>query len=141
MRTTATSRIRSPALGAASVLAWVTTVGYVLLLAQQGTAGPIAGRIIVVAAAMLFGGLAAAIGACMPDPSVRVVLGATVAGGLVPLGVLAAFSIGFPLLVAGLLALVAAWRALPASALRTPAWAAAAAIAAAALLAAGFLVT
>ena len=141
MATTATSRIRSPALGAASVLAWAATGGSVLLLAQQDTAEPIAGRIAVVAAVMLVGGLAAATGAFAPDPSIRVLLGAAVAGGLVPLGVLAAFSIGLPLLVAGLLALAAAGRALPASGPGTAARAAAAAIAAAALLAVGFLVT
>jgi hypothetical protein len=90
---------------------------------------------------MLILGLAAALGAFMPNPTGRVVLAAAVVGGLLPLGVLAAMSIGVPLVVAGLLALAAGLQALPASAPWTLLWAVAAAIAAAALLAVGLLVT
>ncbi len=134
-------RLHSRALGAAAVLAWATTIGYVLLLVQQDTVEPLAGRVVVVAATMLLLGLAAAIGAFMPRPTSRVVLAAVVVGGLLPLGVLAAMSIGVPLVVAGLLALVAGLQALPASAPRTLLLAAAAAIASVTLLAVGLLVT
>lgn len=134
-------RLHSRALGVAAVLAWATTIGYVMLLAQQDAVEPLAGRVVMVASTMVVLGLAAALGTFMPSPTGRVVLASVVVGGLLPLGVLAAFSIGVPLLVAGFLALAAGLQALPASAPRTLLWALAAAITSVALLAVGFLVT
>lgn len=136
--------VHSGALGVAAVLAFTTEVGYLwIILRQQDTVEPgVSGRVLVVAVTMAVAGAVSAGGAVTSSPTSRAKLAAFAAGGLLPLGVLAAFSIGLPLLVAGLLALAAGFRALSDdSSVPSVISAVVAALAAAALLGVGFLVT
>ena len=134
-------RVHSPGLGVAAVLALATAVGYGWLLGQQEPVAPISGRVVLVAATIVALGLTCGLGAFTASPGGRAILAAIATGGLVPLGLLGIFSVGLPLLVAGLVTLTAGLRALPDGSPRTPAWAVAGAIATAAILALGFLLT
>ncbi|HTS15402.1 MAG TPA: hypothetical protein VMH24_07025, partial [Candidatus Sulfotelmatobacter sp.] len=112
-------------------------------LRQQDAVAPgVSGRVLVVAATMAVAGAASVVGAVTSSPTTRATLAAIAAGPLLPLGVLAAFSIGLPLLVAGLLALGAWIGALrDEGSTRTLIWSVVAALGAAALLAVGLLGT
>jgi hypothetical protein len=100
------SRVGSPYLGIVSVVTAAVAVGYILLLAQQGDWPGIDARQTFVL--MLLGGfvIVSAIGAFAHSISVRVATAAACTAGLLPLGFLALFSIGLPIIVAGALALV-----------------------------------
>jgi len=137
-------RVHSGALGVAAVLAFATEVGYLwIILRQQDAVEPgVSGRVLVVAATMAVAGAVGVVGAVTSSPTIRAKLAAIATGGLVPLGVLAAFSIGLPLLVARLLALGACIGALRHDAsTRTLIWAVVAALVAAGVLAVGLLLT
>ncbi len=122
------------------MLASATEVGYVWLLGEQGTFEQ--GRVVWVAVSIVVLGLASCIGAFTGSPTRRAILTAVVAGGLLPLGVLALMSIGLPLLVAGILGLSASIQALrDDGATRTIIWAVVAALVAGSVLAVGLVLT
>jgi hypothetical protein len=105
------SRVGSPDLGIVSVVTAAVAVGYIGLLGQQGDWPGIDARQTFVL--VLLGGFAivSAIGAFARPISVRVATAAACAAGLLPLGFLALFTIGLPLIVAGALALLGWLRA------------------------------
>ncbi len=116
---------------------------YVLLIRSQAEVAPdaytvpfVAGYLVVMAA------LLATSLVRLPNPSWRMPLRAGAAGGLLVLGIIAAFSIGLPLILAGILATGASVRTL-----KGPVWTStglfgvAAAVAAVAVLVTGFEVT
>lgn len=105
------SRVGSPYLGIVSVVTAAVAVGYIRLLGQQGDWPGIDARQAFVL--MLLGGFAivSAVGAFARPITVRVATAAACAAGLLPLGFLALFTIGLPIVVAGALALVGWLRA------------------------------
>ncbi len=118
-------------------------VAYILLIRSQDELPPdaytvpfVAGYLLVMAALLatsVFG---------LPDPSWRMPLRAAAAGGLLVLGIIAAFSIGLPLILAGILATGAAVRTLKGKIwTRAALSGVAAAVAAVVVLVAGFEVT
>jgi hypothetical protein len=135
---------------AARIMAWVALaivvledVAYLLLIRSQAEVAPDAYTVPFVAGYLL--AVAALLGISLlrlPSPGWRMPLRAGAAGGLLVLGILAAFSIGLPLILAGILATGSAVRTL-----KGPFWAptglfgAAAALAAVAVLVTGFEVT
>ncbi len=98
--------VASPLLGVTCVIVSVATLGYLALLWQQGSFPGIDARIAVVLALLVGFAILSGVGAVAESVRVRAVVSAACAGGLLPLGVLALFSIGLPLLIAGVLALV-----------------------------------
>ncbi len=127
----------------ALTLVMLEVVVYVLLIRSQGEAAPdvytvpfVAGYLVVMAA------LLAASLTRLPNQGWRMSLRAGAAGGLLVLGIIAVFSIGLPLIFAGILATGASVRTL-----KGPIWTPAAlagvvaAVAAVAVLVAGFEVT
>ena len=139
---TPSSRVRSRTLGIACVLVAATTGGYVALLGEQGSLAEFAPRVAFVLTVLVGLTILTGVAAFTDAPARRATLAAACAGGLLPLGFLAAFSIGLPLLGAGSLALLG-WR----SALRDPragrltGQSGAAALAAVLVLAIGFATT
>ncbi len=135
---------------AARIMAWAALAivvledaVYVLLIRGQGEVAPDAYTVPFVAGYLLL--MAALLGLSLtrfPSPSWRMPLRAGAAGGLLVLGIIAAFSIGLPLGLAGILASGSALRAL-----KGPIWTptgligVAAGVAAVAVLVAGFEVT
>ncbi len=108
-------RVKSRTLGVACVLVAATTGGYVALLGEQGSLAAFAPRVGFVLAVLVGLAILSGVAAFTEAPARRATMAAACAGGLLPLGFLAAFSIGLPLLGAGSLALLA-WR----SAVRDP---------------------
>lgn len=103
-------RIASPHLGIASVAVAATAAGYLNLLGQQGSLdAALVPRVAVVVALLVTSVAISGLGTFAHSAKIRAVASAACAGLLLPLGVLAAFSIGTPLLLSGLLAVVA-WR-------------------------------
>ena len=129
-------------LGIACVLVAATAGGYVGLLGQQGSLGELEARVVFVITVLVGLAILSGSAAFTEAPARRATMAAACAGGLLPLGFLAAWSIGLPLLVAGSLAFLA-WR----TALRDPRAgqmalrSAAAAFAPMAVLAIGFATT
>lgn len=126
---------RAAALGAA-VAGGVTTVGYLRLISEQGT--PMSGRIAFFATFIALMSVLALVGAVIQPRDDRIAQVAFVgaAAGFLGAGFVALFSIGTPILLAGVLALIAA------RPLRAPGLATAGAIAGAlALLAGGLFLT
>jgi len=136
--------LKSPGLAVASVITFATALAYGWLIGQQQALVqppvPIAGRVVMVGTAMALFGLACGVGAFM-DSTPRAVCAAIAWGGLLPLGFLAIFSVGLPLLVAGIVALAAGLQALPKARPRTAGWTVGTAGASAFALAIGFLLT
>lgn len=105
------SRIASPHLGVTSVITAATAFGYVGLLGQQGDWPGIDARQQLVLTLLIGFAVLAAVGTfALPIP-VRAGAAASCAAGLLALGILAVFSIGLVLMLAGLLALLAWLRA------------------------------
>lgn len=100
--------ITSPPLAIAGAVVMGTEIGYVRLLSEQGSFPSIDARVAWVLIVLLGMAVLAGIGAVARSPAVRAALAAACAAVLLPLGVLAAFSIGLPLLAAGTIA-VAVW--------------------------------
>jgi hypothetical protein len=127
----------------ALVFALGTAAAYLLLILGQGGAPPEVATVAFVAAYLV--GTAALLAASLLRPwraVVRLSLRAGAAGGLLVLGVLAIFSIGLPLLIAGAMATGATVRTLRGPFLSAPSISAAAAAAVAVVvLVAGFEVT
>jgi hypothetical protein len=127
----------------ALVLALATDVVYLLLILGQG--GAPSDVVTVAFVASYLAALAALLAASLPrrwSAVVRLSLRAAAAGGLLVLGVLAIFSIGLPLLIAGAMAVGAAVRTLRGPFLSTSSISAVAAAAVAVVvLVAGFEVT
>ena len=136
------NRIITPYLGIVSVVTVGTAIGYIRLLVQQGNWPGIDGRQGLVLTLLAGFAAVSAIGTFARPILVRAAISAACAGGLLPLGFLALWNIGLPLMVAGFLALVA-WRSLPRAARDrdTLVLSAVSAIAAIAILAAGFAAT
>lgn len=99
-------------LAIAAIATAVTILGYLRLLGQQGGAGGDGSRVAWVVVFLVAMVTLAGVGAVTPRADARAVLAAACTGGLVLLGVAAAFSIGLPLLAAGVLALVGWFSAL-----------------------------
>jgi hypothetical protein len=111
------SRKASPYLGVVSVIAGVTAFGYVRILGQQGDWPAIDARQTLILTLLIAFGILGVIGTFARSVTVRAVTAAACASGLLLLGVLALFSIGFVLVVGGVLALVA-WLSLGGAARR-----------------------
>jgi len=105
------SRVGSPYLGIVSVVTAAVAVGYIWVLGQQGDWPGIDARQTFVLTVLGGFAIVSAIGAFARPIAVRVATAAACAAGLLPLGFLAMFSIGLPLIVAGALALVGWLRA------------------------------
>lgn len=101
------ARAGSRYLGVVSVLTAATAVGYIGLLGQQGDWPGIDARQTLVLALLAGFAIVSAIGTVARSIFVRAATSAACAGGLLPFGLLALFSIGLPLMVAGAVALVA----------------------------------
>jgi hypothetical protein len=110
-------RIASPHLGVVSVIASVTALGYIRILGQQGDWPAIDARQTVILTLLIAFGILGVIGTFARSVTVRAATAAACASGLLPLGVLALFSIGLLLVVAGALAVVA-WLSLGGAARR-----------------------
>jgi hypothetical protein len=100
------TRVSSPYLGVVSVITFATAIGYVRLLGQQGDWPGIDARQAFVLTFLAGFAIVSAIGTFARSVSVRAAISAACAGGLLPLGVLALWSIGLPLMVAGALAVI-----------------------------------
>jgi hypothetical protein len=125
-----------------SVVMTATAFGYARLLAQQGDwPDPNARQVFVLSVLIAFA-IVSAIGTFARPVAVRAAIAAACAGALLPLGVLALFSIGMVVVVAGLLAVVA-WVQAVGSVRRRDTFAvsAASAVVAISVLVAGFAVT
>lgn len=90
----------------AAVIATAMTGVYVVIAASEGN-NELAG-VATFAGLMGIGALSAGIGSLLADGPVRIALLAVAALVVLPIGMLGIFSIGLPLLVAGLLAAAAA---------------------------------
>lgn len=136
------TRVSSPYLGMVSVVTLATEIGYIRLLGQQGDWPGIDARQGLVLALLAGFAIVSAIGTFAPSVSLREAISAACAGGLLPLGFLALWSIGLALMVAGALALIA-WLSTSSTprGRDTLVRSAASAIAAIAILAAGFAAT
>ncbi len=87
----------------AAAIAVAVDVAYIWIIAAQG--GPTdASRVAFVAVAIAAGAVCSGIGSTRPSPLARLPWLGAATGALVGLGVLGLFSIGLPLLAAGLLA-------------------------------------
>ena len=126
----------------AAVATAVTTFGYLRLLGQQGSAIGESSRVGWVLAFLLVMVVLACIGTFAGNAAVRAIAGAACAGGLLVLGIAAAFSIGIPLIAAGILSFVG-WLAAIREGVdrRTTAIAVAASVAAPVVLLTGFALT
>jgi hypothetical protein len=136
------SQIVSPYLGVVSVVTAATAFGYTRLLGQQGDWPGIDARQALVLTLLIGFAIVSAIGTFARPVAVRAAAAAACAGGLLPLGFLALFSIGLVLMVAGALALIA-WVSTPGSARQsgTLVASAASAMAAIVILAVGLAAT
>jgi hypothetical protein len=125
-----------------SVVTGATGIGYIRLLGQQGDWPGMDARQALVLSLLVGFAIVSAIGTFARPIPVRAAISAACAGGLLPLGFVALFSIGLPLMVAGALAIIAWLGASSAARGRgTLAVSAAGAIVAIAILAGGFAVT
>lgn len=98
--------VASPLLGVTCVIVSAATLGYLVLLGQQGSFPGIDARIALVLALLVGFAILSGVGALAESVRLRAVVAAACAAGLLPLGVLALFSIGLPLVIAGGLAFV-----------------------------------
>lgn len=135
-------RLASPYLGVVSVALVATAFGYGRLLVQQGDWPGVNARQAFVLSLLVALAIISAVGTFARQVSIRAAIAAACAGALLPLGLLALFSIGLVLVVTGLLALIA-WvhSADPARRRDTFAVSAASAVLAIVVLAAGFIAT
>ena len=138
------SRVRfpGPLLAMVAVLTASAAIGYVRLLAEQGdwpALDPRQAFVLAVLIACSVGSIAAAFAR---SPVLRAAWAAASAGALLPLGVLALFSVGLPLICAGGIAVIA-WlgAARDGRDRRTTVTSAVSAVAALAILATGFVLT
>lgn len=107
---TAMRRARwDPFAATASALALTMLVVYLGVIRQQHEGAPAAWAV----AALIVGAAASGLGAVLAAPYRGACLGLA-AVVLIPLGLLAILTIGLPILVAGTLCIVAAWRPRPA---------------------------
>jgi hypothetical protein len=135
-------RVANPPLGVVSVITAVTAIGYAWLLAGQGSIPGIDARVAWVLTVLVGLSVLTAIGTFIRSPVARATIAAASAGALLPLGFLAAFSIGVPLMAAGAIACIVCLSALrQASSRRATVQSTAAGIAAVAVLVIGFVVT
>jgi hypothetical protein len=135
-------RLRSPYLAGVSIVTAITAIGYTRLLGQQGDWPALDARQAFVLALLVAFAILSAIGAFGRPIAVRAATAAACAGGLLPLGFLGLFSIGFLLIVAGGIALIAWLRSTgPAPDRGTLVASAVSAVAAMTVLAVGFAVT
>lgn len=95
----------------AAVIAAADDALYVILIRSQGTFPDDRGRVIFVAGFLAAVATVALGAALLTAPKARVVLLGAATGALFALGTLAAFSIGMPLLIAGVLTAMAWTRA------------------------------
>jgi hypothetical protein len=100
-------RVASPYLGLAGIATAASSIVYVRLLGQQGDLPGVDGRQAFVLALLIGLTWTAAVGAFARSATVRAAAAAASAAALLPLGFLALFSIGVPLLLAGGLAVMA----------------------------------
>jgi hypothetical protein len=103
-------RFRSPAspyLGVVSVVTAATAFGYTRLLRQQADWPGMDARQALVLTLLIAFAIVGAIGTFARPVAVRAAAAAACAGGLLPLGFLALFSIGSVLMAAGTLAVIA----------------------------------
>ena len=91
------------------VIAIVVDALYLTIIATQGEVGHV-GRVGFIAAAIASAAACALVGATRPDPADRLPFLGAATGALLGLGYLGLFSIGLPLLIAGILC-AAAWGA------------------------------
>lgn len=103
MLTRHVGRIASPFLLLAGVATGVVAFGYVRLLDEQGTPVWQSSRTIWVLAVLLIVTAIALVGAFTTAAAWRAVASGIAVGTLLPLGFIAAFSIGTPLILGGLL--------------------------------------
>ncbi len=92
----------------AAGIAFAMDVVYLIVIRNQGDGMGI--RVLVVASLIAAAGACAAGAARSASPDRRLVLMSGAAGGLISLGILGMFSIGLPLLIAGVLATIGAAR-------------------------------
>jgi hypothetical protein len=98
-----------PFAAAASALALTMLVVYLWIIRQQDEGAPAAWAVV----ALLIGAVAAGLGTVLAAPYRSACLGLA-AAVLIVVGLLAIFTIGLPILVAGMLCIVAVWRSRPA---------------------------
>ena len=98
-----------PFAAAASALALTMLVVYLWIIRQQDEGAPAAWAVV----ALLIGAVAAGLGTVLAAPYRGACLGLA-AAVLILVGLLAIFTIGLPILVAGMLCIVAVWRSRPA---------------------------
>jgi hypothetical protein len=106
MLTRHVGRIASPFLLLAAVATATTALGYVRLLGEQGTPVGQSSRTLWVLAVIVVAAASAVIGAFTRAAGWRATTAGVVAGLLLPLGLIAAFSIGTPLLLGGVFAVL-----------------------------------
>ncbi len=92
-------------------IAFVMVVVYLLVIRSQGDGMGI--RVFVVSSCIAAAGACAAGASWSSSPQRRLVLMAAAAGGLISLGIIGMWSIGFPLFVAGVLMTVGSLRMAP----------------------------
>lgn len=142
MLTRHVGRIASPFLLLAAVAVAVTSFGYVRLLEEQGTPVWQSTRTSWVFAVLVVVAAIAAVGAFTSAARLRAVAAAIATGVLLPLGFIAAFSIGTPLVLGGILAAVGwagAWQEDPSRSTKTRA--VVACVVSIAILVVGFVLT
>jgi hypothetical protein len=139
MRIWVPSQVASPYLGLVSVVAAVSSFGYARLLDQQGDWPEIDARQWFVLGFLIALSVVSAVATFARPALVRAASAAFCAFALLPLGVLAAFSIGLVLIVAGAFAVIA-WLSIPRSQAMLAA-SAISALAAIAILTLGFAAT
>jgi hypothetical protein len=136
------TRLQSPYLGVVGVVTAVSVIGYIRLLGQQGDWPGIGARQALVVILLAGFAVVSAIGTFARPTSVRAAASAACAAGLLALGFLALFSIGLPLMLAGVVALIGWLNVLRADGGRdTLVVSAASAIAVIVILAGGFAAT
>jgi hypothetical protein len=104
VREQSVGRVVSPFLGIASVVTAATAFGYTRQLEQQGSWPAIDGRVALVLGLLPGSTILAGIGTFTRSRALHAYVAATCAAVLLPLGFLALFSIGLPLMAAGALA-------------------------------------
>ena len=92
----------------AAGIAFVMVVVYLLLIQNQGDGMGL--RVLLISSCIAAAGACAAGAAWSSSPHRRLVLMAAAAGGLISLGIIGMWSIGFPLFIGGVLATIGAVR-------------------------------
>jgi|GEM_PF-5930280 len=92
----------------AAGLAFVMVVVYLVIIRSQGDGVGL--RVLLIASCIAAAGTCAIAAAWLSIPQRRLVMMAAAAGGLISLGIIGMFSIGFPLFIGGVLATIGSVR-------------------------------